>query len=185
MGVFILPLWAIALPRVEVPLFSAAVYRWFEWDMQWSKTAAAIAFVMLLVTFIKLVKLFFQVAEAIHFCVGATMAPVNTLKALKHVQHSTGFWNSVDIRTAKTQGPFTLGFFKPVIILPVQHTHWSPATLARVLVHELEPIRQQDWFWQLVIKVIAAAVWWLPGINFLQARYQWFCELNADNAVLR
>ncbi len=82
------------------------------------------------------------------------------------------------------QGPFTVGVFTPVIILPYSAYFWSEATLRRVLAHELMHVIRRDWFWQSVLHVLTIFMWFLPSAWRIQKKFTWLIELHADDGVL-
>lgn len=74
------------------------------------------------------------------------------------------------LESALIQVPMTLGYFKPLILLPIGLTnHLSPAEVEAVLAHELAHIARQDWLFNLLQTLIEAvfyfhpAVWWMSA----------------------
>lgn len=64
--------------------------------------------------------------------------------------------NKIDI-------PATIGFLKPVILLPVTAvTHLTPAQLEAVLLHELAHIRRNDYFWNILLSIAETLLFFNP-----------------------
>lgn len=71
---------------------------------------------------------------------------------------------SVDVAT-----PMTGGWRKPVILLPLAATEWSPDQRGVVLTHELIHVRRRDALRQFMRRVVVALYWFHP-LGWLAAR---------------
>ncbi|TNE62591.1 MAG: hypothetical protein EP344_04905 [Bacteroidetes bacterium] len=74
------------------------------------------------------------------------------------------------LESALVQSPMALGFFKPLILLPVGMINQiSPAEVEAILAHELAHIARRDWLFNLVQAFIETtfyfhpAVWWIAA----------------------
>jgi len=80
--------------------------------------------------------------------------------------------------------PMTIGFLKPVVILPADWTSWDEWKLRAVLLHELAHVRRADW----AIATIAAAakcVFWLNPLSwFLERQLSSLAEQASDDAAM-
>jgi beta-lactamase regulating signal transducer with metallopeptidase domain len=64
--------------------------------------------------------------------------------------------NEIDI-------PATLGFIKPIVLLPVSAvTYLTPAQLEAVLIHELSHIQRNDYFWNLLLCISETLLFFNP-----------------------
>lgn len=75
------------------------------------------------------------------------------------------------LESALVQTPMALGFFKPLVLLPlglINQLH--PAEVEAILAHELAHIARRDWLFNLVQALIEAlfyyhpAVWWISAL---------------------
>jgi beta-lactamase regulating signal transducer with metallopeptidase domain len=75
------------------------------------------------------------------------------------------------VESALVHAPMTLGYFKPIILLPIgMINRLSVAEVEAILAHELAHILRQDWLFNLLQAFMEAvfyyhpAVWWISGI---------------------
>lgn len=80
--------------------------------------------------------------------------------------------------------PATWGVFRPTIVLPEEYEAWSPATLDRVLLHELAHIRRADCAAYLVGEVARALHWFNPLAWIAVRRLRAESERASDDRVL-
>lgn len=65
--------------------------------------------------------------------------------------------------STKIDIPATLGFLKPVVLLPAAAvTHLTSAQLEAVLLHELAHIKRNDYFWNLLLSVAETMLFFNP-----------------------
>ncbi|MEM7103569.1 MAG: M56 family metallopeptidase [Bacteroidota bacterium] len=75
--------------------------------------------------------------------------------------------------------PVSLGFFKPIILLPLGYfTMLSPAQAEAVILHELAHIRRNDYLWNLMQTVIRLGFFFHPAVWFLYKQI----EIERENA---
>jgi hypothetical protein len=80
--------------------------------------------------------------------------------------------------------PITVGWFRPVAILP-EHSHeWSRAQLDAVLIHEREHARRRDPLVQWLALLNRAVFWFHPLAWWLERRLAALAEDTCDAAVL-
>lgn len=81
--------------------------------------------------------------------------------------------------------PETFGFWRPVILLPVESGAWSEDRLNVVLAHELVHVQRRDWLTQLVAQFSACVYWFHPlaWVALRQIRKE--RELACDDGVLQ
>ena len=80
--------------------------------------------------------------------------------------------------------PATVGFLRPVVLLPASWRHWSESKLRAVLAHELAHVRRADWLVITLAELNRAIYWFHPLAWFLRRRLSELAELNCDDAVL-
>jgi GWxTD domain-containing protein len=80
--------------------------------------------------------------------------------------------------------PVTVGWFHPVVMLPDDWEHWSPAQLDAVLLHEQEHARRRDPLIQWLALLNRAVFWFHPLAWWLERRLAALAEDACDAAVL-
>ena len=80
--------------------------------------------------------------------------------------------------------PMVWGFLRPVILLPVDASHWQTERLRAVLLHELAHIKRSDWTMQVVAQVACAIYWFNPLIWCVARRMRIEAEQACDDHVL-
>jgi beta-lactamase regulating signal transducer with metallopeptidase domain len=92
---------------------------------------------------------------------------------------------SIDVRLSPDiDGPFTLGTWRPVIMLPLDARYWTSERLRIVLVHEAAHVARMDYLAQLVATAACAAYWFNPIAWLAAARLRAEAEHAADDRVL-
>lgn len=83
------------------------------------------------------------------------------------------------------QVPVTLGFLKPVILLPVSMvTQLTPAQIEAILVHELAHIQRKDYLLNLLVTAMELLFFFNPFTRLLIAQLKKEREHCCDDAVL-
>ena len=80
--------------------------------------------------------------------------------------------------------PATVGFIRPVVLLPACWRQWSEPKLQAVLAHELAHVRRADWLVITLAELNRAVYWFHPLAWFLRRRLAELAESNCDDAVL-
>ncbi len=83
------------------------------------------------------------------------------------------------------QVPCTIGFFRPIILLPTAASEWPASRLRAVLLHELTHVRRLDCLWLLVGQIVRALYWPNPLAWLAASQLRSTCEEACDNRVLR
>jgi GWxTD domain-containing protein len=81
--------------------------------------------------------------------------------------------------------PMTVGWLRPVAILPVGWEKWPDAQLQAVLAHEREHARRRDPLIQWIALANRAVFWFHPLAWWLERRLAALAEEACDSAVLR
>jgi beta-lactamase regulating signal transducer with metallopeptidase domain/protocatechuate 3,4-dioxygenase beta subunit len=82
------------------------------------------------------------------------------------------------------QVPVTWGFWRPVILLPVQASAWSEGRRRLVLLHELGHIKRGDVGFQVIARMAAAFYWFHPLVWYALHRSRIECECACDDHVV-
>lgn len=83
-------------------------------------------------------------------------------------------------------GPLTIGFLKPLILLPVASvTHLTPTQLEALLLHELAHIKRADFVINIVQSVIETLLFFNPFIQLLGKQIRKERENSCDDWVLQ
>jgi beta-lactamase regulating signal transducer with metallopeptidase domain len=80
--------------------------------------------------------------------------------------------------------PMTFGFRRATILLPTDAEQWDDDSLRRALRHELEHVRRDDWFLQLLARVSCAFYWPHPLVWMVWRRFCVEAERTCDDAVV-
>ncbi len=78
------------------------------------------------------------------------------------------------------KSPFTIGVFRPVIVLPKQN---KTEDLSLYLSHELNHIKNHDAFWKLIALITILLHWYNPLVYLLFYELCVVCEKNCDEIV--
>ena len=92
----------------------------------------------------------------------------------------------VGLRTsAQCVAPVTVGWFRPVVVLPEGWQDWPEAELDAVLTHEREHIRRRDPLVQWLAMLNRCIFWFHPLAWWLERKLSALAEDACDAAVLR
>ncbi|HEY6346707.1 MAG TPA: M56 family metallopeptidase [Bryobacteraceae bacterium] len=86
--------------------------------------------------------------------------------------------------TISCAAPVTLGWIRPIVILPPDSPQWPQARLDAALAHEREHARRRDPLWQLIGLVNRALFWFHPLAWWLERKLSELAEEACDAAVL-
>jgi BlaR1 peptidase M56/SurA N-terminal domain len=88
------------------------------------------------------------------------------------------------LTSPRCAAPITVGWFRPVAILPEHSRDWPPAQLDAVLTHEHEHARRRDPLVQWLALLNRAIFWFHPLAWWLEGRLAALAEDTCDAAVL-
>lgn len=81
--------------------------------------------------------------------------------------------------------PATLGFLKPVILLPVASVnHLSVSQVESIIMHELAHIKRNDYLINMLVSLAETILFFNPFAHLLSKQVRKECELCCDDAVL-
>lgn len=81
--------------------------------------------------------------------------------------------------------PVTVGFWRPLLILPVQWRSWDDWTQRAVLTHELTHVRRRDWGIAMVAAFAKCLFWFNPLSWWLERKLSSLAEQASDEACVR
>jgi len=79
----------------------------------------------------------------------------------------------------------TVGWFRPVVLLPNHWREWSAVELRMVLAHELAHVQRGDFLCSVIARVCLAVHFYHPLVHWFVARMQLQQELIADDQAAR
>jgi GWxTD domain-containing protein len=88
------------------------------------------------------------------------------------------------LTNAACASPVTVGWLRPVVILPADWEEWSGAKLDAVLAHEHAHVRRRDPLVQWLALLNRALFWFHPLAWWLERRLSILAEQASDDAVL-
>lgn len=89
------------------------------------------------------------------------------------------------ILSFESVSPQTVGWLRPVIILPDQNLLLSDENTRMLLLHELYHIKNKDNGWKLLASVVFTIYWFHPLVRWLVHSFSLECELACDEKVLK
>lgn len=88
--------------------------------------------------------------------------------------------------SALAETPMTIGFWKPVILLPIAAiNNLTPAQVEAVILHELAHIKKHDYILNLIVCIISTFMYFNPFAKGLMNIYKVEREKTADSSVLQ
>jgi beta-lactamase regulating signal transducer with metallopeptidase domain len=128
---------------------------------------------------------------ALIYALGALVSASRWGVSLAHIRRicraarpADGFENTLLADAPELNVPFTLGWRRPVIVLPAASVGWTPDRLRAVILHERAHVKRNDWIWQSAAAMTAALQWFNPAAWLLASRLRATAEEAADNEVL-
>lgn len=79
----------------------------------------------------------------------------------------------------------SVGFFKPVILMPSYIDNLSDTDLDHIIRHELYHYLKGDLWFKLIMQIFLALLWWNPAIYLLRSSLEQFLELRCDRNVCK
>jgi beta-lactamase regulating signal transducer with metallopeptidase domain len=83
----------------------------------------------------------------------------------------------------RVRTPVTIGWRRPLILLPESWIAWPVERLTAIVQHEIAHVRRRDYCWNLWAAAVEAALWFVPGLWLAARRVRLFAELAADAAA--
>lgn len=105
---------------------------------------------------------------------------------LEAVRVQLGCRRSVELReTAALSTPATIGWRRPILLLPSDWPSWTDDECRAVLAHEIEHVRRGDFCSWIVAQVGIALHFYHPLVHWLASRLRLKQEMAADAAAAR
>jgi beta-lactamase regulating signal transducer with metallopeptidase domain len=118
-------------------------------------------------------------AGASLFLIRLLAGAIQTRSLIRRAQARDGHLFSASCAT-----PVTLGWLRPVVLLPANAEQWSSAQLDAVLTHERQHARRRDPLVQLLALINRALFWFHPLAWWLERHLAALAEEACDAAVL-
>jgi beta-lactamase regulating signal transducer with metallopeptidase domain len=106
---------------------------------------------------------------------------------IKRIAAQMGIKKSVQVwLSAWVTSPVTVGFFKPVILLPLAAINQlTPQQVEAILLHELAHIRRHDYLINIIIRFVKTLLYFNPFIQALTKEIEKEREIHCDEMVLQ
>lgn len=88
------------------------------------------------------------------------------------------------VLTSRIEAPGTVGFFEPVVLLPLQARDWSSESARAVLTHELAHVARADYLINLLGDFAAILYWCNPLVLLAVRRMRTESERACDDAAI-
>jgi beta-lactamase regulating signal transducer with metallopeptidase domain len=168
---------ATAAPAVAVPLRAAAPTSKIDWKNIAAGVYLAVSALLLASLAAGIWRLRRMAANGNVWLEGT--ARMNELAAESGIRRA-----ALVLLSNETAVPLTFGFRRSTILLPESAQTWSDSELKRALRHELEHVRREDWFAQLVARAACAMYWAHPLVWVAWRRFCFEAERACDDAVV-
>lgn len=114
------------------------------------------------------------------------LADDELLRCFERVRARLGIARNVTLRaSAKIDSPLTLGWWKPIVLVPVSMisalplNHWEP-----IFAHELMHIRRCDFLFNLVMVTLRSVLFYHPAVGWMVRQIQIEREAACDGEVV-
>jgi len=118
---------------------------------------------------------------------GLSEAPTEWARRFKTLVLNSGIFRSVALHvSSKVSGPVTMGFFRPVVLVPAGFfTGLPPDQIEAILMHEIAHIRRHDYLINLVQTAIKTILFYHPCIHYICNRIDEDREQACDDFAVR
>ena len=170
----------LAVPARQVALQVAAVSQRFSGTEIWGRLLLAGVALSLIYFIVKLVVLYLRRTK-LRPCENPLVS-----RLLKELQAELGLTKEITcLISSDGISPYSMGVFKPVIVLPAQILTSAPQrSLKIVLSHELIHIKSNDYLKNILQKLVRTVVFFNPFVMFFDAYIDRVREMACDRDVL-
>lgn len=108
------------------------------------------------------------------------------LNAMNRVASKMNYQKLVRIRVhSESYAPFTVGWLRPLILLPQEAENWETQLLESILAHELAHIQRRDWLTQQAANIACVFFWFNPLIWRLRCKMLVEREFDCDQQAIQ
>lgn len=169
-----IPLWTWLAPAVNLPLVSPGS---LSNSTAWS---SALVYGYFLIVALRGAGLLASIARVARIALNGSEPSAGWKRTLSQLTPP----GRVALRSSgKVDTPITLGFLRPLIIVPAQ-LRASTEERRMILQHELEHIRRADWLTQLLGQLVGILFWPVPGMRRVLTQLSLEAEQACDDRVL-
>lgn len=113
-------------------------------------------------------------------------ATASAWPAMEELRHRMQIRRAVDLRiTSRVDSPFTAGWRRPVIVLPIAVLSGLPADqLEAILLHELAHIRRLDYIAEWLLQALETAFFYHPAVWWMAAAARAERERSCDDMAI-
>jgi hypothetical protein len=156
----------------------------FQWLLQWGWLAGVLLLAGVTFNLLRLAVGWWELRRFRH---RSTLIDSPALQeSLDIVQAALSVRVPVELRqTAEMTSPATIGWWRPVVILPADWEDWNEEERLGVLAHELAHVSRHDFITGLFSQLVLSLHFYHPLINWLVNRLHLEQELAADAAAVR
>lgn len=168
------------LPEITVggPVLSGNVSTPSLWEIA-GVLWLCVAMVLFFLTLIQNARFFHRVYQ------NSSPAPVDLSEVSLFHSRAIGLRVTPTVRiSSEVFSPMAVGYFHPVIFLPVRVLLFAPEEQRLLLSHELYHCKTKDNFWRLFSSILLAVYWFDPLVWVLTRSFSTQCELCCDENVL-
>jgi len=175
-------------PNTIDPATMGVLAQEWQWEQLLDRHKALLLFVWSLVLILKSIKMSFDIAYTykIRMHKVSPMAP-SWNSRLQALAQKLGIRQKVHLlESGLIQGPATLGFLRPLILLPLGLVnHLTVAQVEAILLHELAHIRRSDYLVNMLQCLLENIFFFNPGLLWLSYRIREERENCCDDLALQ
>ncbi|NNE56856.1 MAG: M56 family metallopeptidase [Hellea sp.] len=118
---------------------------------------------------------------------GISAAPLMWEQKFQTLVLNVGIFRKVALHISdRVNGPMTLGFFRPIVLVPASFFTGLPASqVEAILLHEIAHIRRHDYLINLVQTAIKTILFYHPAIHYISNRIDDDREQACDDFAVR
>ena len=160
-------------------------FNWIEFKLNFILSYLSVAYLFVLLWFI--FKLIVQLQSANDLRTkGISPVQYDMQSYFNMLVEAIGLHKPIELYiSTKMDIPATIGFLKPIVLLPVtSFTHLTAEQLEAVLLHELAHIKRNDYFWNLCLSVAETLLFFNPFALLLISIARKERENSCDDMVM-
>lgn len=96
-----------------------------------------------------------------------------------------GLRRRIQVRAGEAVGePYTWGYWRPQLVVPATLCKLPAAAQQLVLLHEIGHVARRDWPVSILVRVVVAVFWFVPGLRRVYRHFAGLTEQACDDWVL-